>query len=210
MKIAELETALTESWSKKYKRSINCDHPKGFSQRAHCAGRRARRAGRKTKSHTVLETLDSAYKFKHRGKDGRDTDIYSFTPEGGSKINVSIFYEERTGIGHVIFYRDSDDSEGMTGEHPHDSTKVLGTVKAIVVHHLKKHPEIKSIRFEASNKDKSRVKAYDAIARRLGGKADTAGKRYASYEFPNAAVAEATVQPDPYESSSYSQQRLCV
>lgn len=30
----------TESWSQKYKRSINCSHPKGFSQRAHCAGKR--------------------------------------------------------------------------------------------------------------------------------------------------------------------------
>jgi hypothetical protein len=31
---------LTEKWSKKYKSSINCSHPKGFSQRAHCAGKR--------------------------------------------------------------------------------------------------------------------------------------------------------------------------
>lgn len=31
---------LTEKWSAKYKRSINCTHPKGFSQRAHCAGRK--------------------------------------------------------------------------------------------------------------------------------------------------------------------------
>jgi Domain of unknown function (DUF6321) len=37
MKITEL---LTESWSEKYKRSINCSHPKGFSQRAHCAGKK--------------------------------------------------------------------------------------------------------------------------------------------------------------------------
>lgn len=28
------------SWSEKYKRSINCDNPKGFSQRAHCQGRK--------------------------------------------------------------------------------------------------------------------------------------------------------------------------
>ena len=27
------------SWSKKYKKSINCSNPKGFSQKAHCAGR---------------------------------------------------------------------------------------------------------------------------------------------------------------------------
>jgi len=27
------------SWSKKYKKSINCSNPKGFSQKAHCAGK---------------------------------------------------------------------------------------------------------------------------------------------------------------------------
>ena len=27
-------------WSEKYKKSINCDNPKGFSQRAHCQGRK--------------------------------------------------------------------------------------------------------------------------------------------------------------------------
>jgi hypothetical protein len=27
------------SWSTKYKNSIDCDNPKGFSQKAHCAGR---------------------------------------------------------------------------------------------------------------------------------------------------------------------------
>ena len=27
-------------WSKKYKKSINCNNPKGFSQKAHCAGRK--------------------------------------------------------------------------------------------------------------------------------------------------------------------------
>jgi hypothetical protein len=26
-------------WSDKYKASIDCEHPRGFSQRAHCAGR---------------------------------------------------------------------------------------------------------------------------------------------------------------------------
>ena len=31
---------LAEAWSEKYKRSINCKHPKGFSQRAHCAGKK--------------------------------------------------------------------------------------------------------------------------------------------------------------------------
>jgi len=37
MKINEV---ITEQWSQKYKNSINCSHPRGFSQRAHCAGKR--------------------------------------------------------------------------------------------------------------------------------------------------------------------------
>ena len=32
--------SVEEGWSQKYKKSINCAHPKGFSQRAHCAGKR--------------------------------------------------------------------------------------------------------------------------------------------------------------------------
>ena len=31
---------IEEKWSQKYKRSINCANPKGFSQRAHCQGRK--------------------------------------------------------------------------------------------------------------------------------------------------------------------------
>ena len=42
-----------ESWTKKYKKSIDCSNPKGFSQKAHCAGRSARQKGRKTKSKSV-------------------------------------------------------------------------------------------------------------------------------------------------------------
>jgi len=33
------ESSLNEKWSQKYKSSINCSHPKGFSQKAHCAGK---------------------------------------------------------------------------------------------------------------------------------------------------------------------------
>lgn len=31
---------VAEAWSEKYKRSINCARPRGFSQRAHCQGRK--------------------------------------------------------------------------------------------------------------------------------------------------------------------------
>jgi len=32
--------SLDEKWSEKYKKSINCNNPKGFSQKAHCQGRK--------------------------------------------------------------------------------------------------------------------------------------------------------------------------
>ena len=32
-----------EKWSNKYKRSIDCSNPKGFSQRAHCAVRKKKK-----------------------------------------------------------------------------------------------------------------------------------------------------------------------
>jgi len=40
--ITENMRHLDEKWSQKYKSSINCSHPKGFSQKAHCAGKRKR------------------------------------------------------------------------------------------------------------------------------------------------------------------------
>jgi hypothetical protein len=39
-KLKEEIDVLKEKWSAKYKRSINCNSPKGFSQRAHCQGRK--------------------------------------------------------------------------------------------------------------------------------------------------------------------------
>lgn len=37
---AEQQEELDEKWSKKYKSSIDCSHPKGFSQKAHCQGKK--------------------------------------------------------------------------------------------------------------------------------------------------------------------------
>lgn len=38
--LQEQVASLKEKWSAKYKRSINCNNPQGFSQRAHCQGRK--------------------------------------------------------------------------------------------------------------------------------------------------------------------------
>jgi hypothetical protein len=38
--LKDTEKEIEEAWSQKYKNSINCSHPKGFSQKAHCAGKK--------------------------------------------------------------------------------------------------------------------------------------------------------------------------
>ena len=38
-----LQEFISEKWSAKYKKSINCNNPKGFSQKAHCAGRKKKK-----------------------------------------------------------------------------------------------------------------------------------------------------------------------
>ena len=42
--------SLSEKWSNKYKRKIDCNNPKGFSQKAHCKGRKKRQQHKPTKS----------------------------------------------------------------------------------------------------------------------------------------------------------------
>ena len=51
---------LAEKWSQKYKKVIDCSHPRGFSQRAHCAGRKKRQAHGKTSSRSVSETAQNS------------------------------------------------------------------------------------------------------------------------------------------------------
>jgi len=45
-----------EGWSDKYKKSIDCNNPKGFSQKAHCVGRKKRETIMNLKS-LVKETI---------------------------------------------------------------------------------------------------------------------------------------------------------
>ena len=83
---------ITEKWTKKYKKSINCSNPKGFSQKAHCAGRKARQSGKKTKSSSVSE--ETAIKLRGFGPSEK-------TKEFVAKVN-DMFYNE--GNNSYIFW----------------------------------------------------------------------------------------------------------
>ena len=54
-----------EGWSAKYKKSIDCSNPKGFSQKAHCAGRKKVEEGRKSGDYSLRDWFS-----KSRSSDG--------------------------------------------------------------------------------------------------------------------------------------------
>ena len=85
MRIQEI---ITEKWSQKYKSSINCNNPKGFSQRAHCQGRKKESIAEGYKLRLerdpnmyVLHIVDTATgkRTEVRGKSGYETNGYDAT-----------------------------------------------------------------------------------------------------------------------------------
>ena len=55
---------LEEKWSDKYKSSINCSNPKGFSQKAHCAGRKKN----ESREESLRKLQQRLQEMKHRIK----------------------------------------------------------------------------------------------------------------------------------------------
>ena len=72
------EEEVTEKWSEKYKKSINCSNPKGFSQRAHCQGRKKRLKEESQKEELFKETVE------------RDVNEYASNYEWCDGIEISV------------------------------------------------------------------------------------------------------------------------
>jgi len=58
------EEQLDEKWSKKYKDSINCNDPKGFSQRAHCQGKKKRENNEASATGGSTGAFEAPFAFK--------------------------------------------------------------------------------------------------------------------------------------------------
>ena len=119
------------SWSKDYKKSIDCDNPRGFSQRAHCAARKKRQSGEKTVSKSPFSEQMKPYR----------------SPEQIAKkhkLEVS-FIEKQLKIGEPI-------------EHEH--TKDHNLAMKIALQHLDEIPDYytRLIKMERSAKNQSRKK----------------------------------------------------
>ena len=66
MNVYEIFSHLDEKWSQKYKSSINCANPRGFSQRAHCAGRKKNEAIDTHKFALPAKNLSQLYAIKNK------------------------------------------------------------------------------------------------------------------------------------------------
>jgi len=66
------EDEMEEDWSEKYKKSIDCNNPKGFSQRAHCQGRKKKMKENITEAERTLIARLKDLARKHVKGDSKD------------------------------------------------------------------------------------------------------------------------------------------
>ena len=86
-----LNEFVSEEWSQKYKSSINCSNPKGFSQKAHCAGKRKHNESVGSADQAAVDALLK----KHGWSMGRTVNgDLAFTWQGSTYV----FYGERMRI----------------------------------------------------------------------------------------------------------------
>lgn len=107
----ENDKQLAEKWSAKYKRSINCNNPKGFSQRAHCQGR-------KKTNESVRQKLDFdklyGKAFKITDAEG-DPDKPGFSIVTPSNTNAWTDWKEKPQFKNIVKQRLNDPN--FLGDH---------------------------------------------------------------------------------------------
>ena len=115
------EEDVVEKWTEKYKKSIDCKHPKGFSQRAHCDGRK------KKSEHTEATGSGSSGAFSGPLFGGEDTFIkrsFKETP----KMNAKKLKEQSEGGVEKVEATEATGS-GSVGEYSSPSMWAKSTKK---------------------------------------------------------------------------------
>jgi len=102
------DNQLGEEWSEKYKKSINCSNPKGFSQKAHCDGRK--------------KTNESLVQVPHNGKmvTGKVVRLDKGNPESPFYVVDIGEYGSIKVPAHKVKHIDEDKSESLTPQDIHD------------------------------------------------------------------------------------------
>lgn len=102
---SQLTADINEKWSEKYKKSIDCNNPKGFSQRAHCQGKK-KNVDESEKLHggksdnITLKELSKKYSKKYKKN---NTEMYSFLKKELQKgIKVELEHTKDENIAKEI------------------------------------------------------------------------------------------------------------
>lgn len=94
----------TKAWSKKYKRSINCSQPKGFSQKAHCDGRAKARPTKKTRDARLVKAGVSGYN-KPRATPDHPTKSHIVVAKVGDRIRTIRFGQQGVRTNQTVGQR---------------------------------------------------------------------------------------------------------
>lgn len=115
----DTESEVFEKWSQKYKNSINCNNPKGFSQKAHCQGK-------KKKTNEVIEESE-------RTLNARLRDIARKHTQGKDK------HSHKDKIDEMIKKLKSQLNRGIKVEMEHNMGKTEAA--RIALDHLEEFPD---------------------------------------------------------------------
>ena len=118
---------IEEKWSQKYKKSINCNNPKGFSQRAHCQGRKKKniKENLTEAERTFMAKLRDMAK-KYAQGDSKDTT----TKEKIEKIHQELKREFAKGI-KVEKEHKSGDPKQIALDHLSEDPKYYSKLKKV-------------------------------------------------------------------------------
>jgi len=118
---------IDEKWSQKYKKSINCNNPKGFSQRAHCQGRKKKniKENLTEAERTFMAKLRDMAK-KYAQGDSKDTT----TKEKIEKIHQELKREFAKGI-KVEKEHKSGDPKQIALDHLSEDPKYYSKLKKV-------------------------------------------------------------------------------
>jgi len=115
-----------EKWSQKYKKSIDCNNPKGFSQRAHCQGKKKKMQESLTEAErTFMAKLRDLAK-KHAQDDSKDVT----TKEKIEKIHQELKKEFSKGI-KVEKEHKSGDPKQIALDHLSEDPKYYTKLKKV-------------------------------------------------------------------------------
>jgi hypothetical protein len=84
----ESNEEIEEKWSEKYKKSIDCKNPKGFSQRAHCQGRKKKMNESETKDIKLFDLAKQHSKSESTEKISKMYNILKRQLKKGMKVEM--------------------------------------------------------------------------------------------------------------------------